>query len=385
MRTVEAMEKVLRGKRLRPNTIKNYRKAFTSLAEFSDEWPGASEVINEWESSLVNYSDSTVRLFFTLISAGAKYLKKVYKLPNPCEDAERVKVAKKKRRYFNPVELVAIIKACLDEYELLLILTLIDSACRIGELAGLSGKDVGDGYIDVVGKTGERRYRLDSRMCQRLRVFAGGDDKPVFKHRNGGFFRDGNALAVRARRIAVRAGLEGERLGVHTIRHSAASLMAQKTGQALIIKALLQHDDIGTSMRYIHDVDNLVVQSDEYSPLKVLGERYSEHAKSDGGVSQLVLADGEGKGSSSLVPVVSGLAEVRGALTDELFPVIPAGIAVRTVLKDDDLSVIREAFIFYARYNDDNLVSRARQLLRRMMRKGGSEFYARNKAKVGVR
>ena len=66
--------------------------------------------------------------------------------------------------------------------------------------------------------------------------------------------------------------------GVHTLRHSAASLVAQESGQALIVKALLQHDDINTSMGYIHDVDELVIRDDKYSPLRILGKRFAEGA-----------------------------------------------------------------------------------------------------------
>jgi site-specific recombinase XerC len=369
---MEVLEVVLKGKRLRPKTQKNYRMAFVSLAKFSEEFPVDSVVINEWIASLSGYEDGTVRCWFAFINAGGKYMKKVFKVVNPCEDAERPKVHKKRRRYFAPAELVAIIRACSTDYELLLVLTLIDSACRIGELIGLKGKDVGDGFIDVSGKTGQRRYRLNPKVCERLKVLAGGDNEPVFRHDSGGFYPSGDGLGHRVRRIAERAGLTGARLGVHTIRHSSASLIAKEFREALVVKALLQHDDLKTSMGYIHDVEDGVVRDEKYSPLRLLAEQYGESKQG------VLLPDGSSAPSTALVPAGSaGLVAVEGAeLAGDLFPEVKAGVAVRTVLREDDLLLIRKAFMFYAQYNDGNEVSRARLLMRRMLRKGGSERYS---------
>ena len=50
----------------------------------------------------------------------------------------------------------------MSHFEWCLILTLIDSTCHIGELVNLDGGHVGDSWIDTKGKTGQRRYRLDT-------------------------------------------------------------------------------------------------------------------------------------------------------------------------------------------------------------------------------
>ena len=142
MKTLEVLEKVLKGKRIKFDTQRHYRDALGSLARHSEEWPVSSVVINEWVGSLKGYSDMTVRNWFNFVNSAGKYMKKAYKLDNPCEDADRPKVSKKRRRYFTAFELVKIIKACRFEQDKVLILTLIDSTCRVGELAGLGAKDV---------------------------------------------------------------------------------------------------------------------------------------------------------------------------------------------------------------------------------------------------
>jgi hypothetical protein len=178
-----------------------------------------------------------------------------------------------------------------------------------------------------------------------------------------------------------RAGIEGKKVGVHTIRHSSASLVAQESGEALIVKALLQHDDIKTSMVYIHDVDDMVIKDDKYSPLRLLGKRYGEAHPGEVEAKRLMVTGGQGGESMALIPIGGeGLVEVEGvSLVGDLFPEVKDGIVVRSVLKFEDLLLIREAFVFFARYHDGNNVTKARVLMRRMLRKGGSEFYLKGK------
>ena len=167
--------------------------------------------------------------------------------------------------------MVRIVRACDGESEELLIGTLIDSACRIGELAGVTSGDVGDGYILLIGKTGQRRYRLAQVFCDRMRKFAEGG-QPVFPDKyHPGRSASVAALSQRVRFIIKKAGVSGKKLGPHTIRHTSASLVASEKGSALMVKAILQHDDIETSMEYIHDVEDKLQQ--EVSPLQLLGDR----------------------------------------------------------------------------------------------------------------
>ncbi|MGB5924884.1 MAG: tyrosine-type recombinase/integrase [Dehalococcoidia bacterium] len=381
MKTLEVMEKVLKGKRLKANTQRHYREALGSLAQYSEDWPVSGVIINEWLASLEGYADSTIKMWFDCVNAAGKYVLKAYKIANPCAEAERPKVSKKRRRYFTVDEMVAIIKACVNDFELALVMTLIDSACRIGELVDLRGGDVGDGFINVAGKTGQRRYRLDVRLCEKLRDMAGGEDKPVFKNRFGRFYQDGDGLGHRVRYIVERAGIKGKKIGVHTIRHSSASLVASVGMKPLVVKALLQHDDVNTSMVYIHDVEDLIIGTDEYSPLKLVEKRYKEAHSGEVEGEQLRLSDGQfGDESVALVPVSGEVVDAGGVdvLVSDMFPEIPDGIVVRTLLKYEELMLVRKIFMWYASYNPGNSdAARVRELMKRMLRKGGSEFYAK--------
>ena len=93
--------------------------------------------------------------------------------------------------------------------------------------------------------------------------------------------------------------------------------------------------------------------------------------------------DGQsGAESVAVVPVSREI--VAGADIDDLvgymFPKIRDGVAVRTVLRYEDLLRMRKVFVWYAWNNPgDNDVAWARELMKRMLRKGGSERYASKK------
>jgi len=237
MKTLEVLEKVLKGKRISKDTERHYRDALGSLAKYSEEFPVSGVVVNEWLGSLEGYADATVRNWFNFVNSAGKYIEKisgvnrrgVAKVVNPCRNADRPKVEKKRRRYFTAGEVVRIIKACRFEQDKVLILVLIDSTCRIGELAGLSIGQVGESWLDLRGKSGERRYRCDKAICDKLKEL-GANGEPIFRSRSGGE-ADVVSLKHRVRRVIKEAGITGSKLGAHSLRHSGASLVAQETVQ----------------------------------------------------------------------------------------------------------------------------------------------------------
>jgi integrase len=358
VKTVEVLEKVLKGKRIKADTVRHYRDALGSLAKYSEDWPVSGVVINEWLGSLKGYSDTTVRNWFNFVNSAGKYMKKAYNLDNPCESANRPKVAKKRRRYFTAYELAKIIRACRFEQDKVLILTLLDSTCRIGELAGLEGKNVGEVWIDVKGKTGERRYRCDELICRELRRLGEGG-QPIFRGRDG---KKASVVSLkhRVRRVIKEAGITGSKLGPHTLRHSGASLVAQETGSALAVKALLQHDKIDTSMEYIHDAEDIIQQ--RISPLRLIGEKMFGAM---GEMKQLAMVSDNG---SDLVEGEE--VDVVNDFLDEQFREITEDMVVRSQFKASDLRLIRRAFIGYIRSGvDDGDEARCKDLFRRMLRR----------------
>ena len=94
------------------------------------------------------------------------------------------------------------------------------------------------------------------------------------------------------------------------------------------------------------------------------------------------MPDGISGESTALVPV-RGQAVGESSIDDlvgDMFPKILEGVAVRTVLKYEDLVLMRKILVWYASYDrSSNDAVRARELMKRMLRKGGSERYSNRK------
>jgi hypothetical protein len=90
----------------------------------------------------------------------------------------------------------------------------------------------------------------------------------------------------------------------------------------------------------------------------------------------LQLPDGLSGGESVTVVPASREIVAKADIDDlvgDMFPKIREGVAVRTLLKYEDLMLIRKIFVWYARYNSgDSDVAKAREIMKRMLRKGGS-------------
>ena len=168
---------------------------------------------------------------------------------------------------------------------------------------------------------------------------------------------------MRVIRICRRAGLKGEKLGPHTLRHSSASLVAADTKNVMAVKAFLQHDNIQTSMIYVHDVEEEILKG--ISPLKLVADRIS-----DGEMFTQKQLPEKGAEDGGDIEVVDG--DGVDDLLVEMFPEIGEGVAIRPLLKTEDLMLIRRGFMEMAvreRYSGD--VGRARELMKRMLRRVG--------------
>jgi integrase len=355
VRTLDVLKKVVAGKRMSLASKANYEAVFVSLNKKYEDFPTKSVEVNEWLVSLEGYADTTVRLWFSLLREACKYMEDNYELPNPCKILKVPKVRKHKRRYFSVDEIGKILQACRNEEEIALIMTLIDSSCRIGELANLMVRDIGDGWIDVKGKTGEKRYRLDNRICEVLKRIGSNGDGKIYKVSSSG-------LSMKVIRICRRAGITGRKLGPHTLRHSSASLVASETKNVMAVKALLQHERLDTSMIYIHDVEDALQKS--ISPLELVANRIGR----DSQVKMLPEGrDGEIEGEYKEV------SDVKDEVDDmmlEMFPVIEDGIEVRPLLRSKDLRLMRNAFLALVdngKYSCE--VGEAQALMKRVMRK----------------
>jgi integrase/recombinase XerD len=381
MKTSVLWQKYQNSKRLANTTFARYQIVVNRLDEISDEFPLSGIEVNEfikYLESKYHLNDESLKTAYQVINALGNFQDRYYEIKNPCKKAEKIHRKKKSRRYFSPQEIGQIIARCYTDYDRALILTLIDSACRIGELIQLKGSDVLENQIKVVGKTGERTYRLDPRLCIILKDLAGSNESYVFKHivRNGKRNEPDNntifsdepstraSLTQRVRNLMIEAGITGKKIGAHTLRHTSASIVGIESGSALIVQSLLQHDDIKTSQIYMHDVqDKLALK---YSPLQLLSDKLN--AGTDPNIKQHPLMIPEHPQSASTEPVTDAKDNID-VLIESSFQEVPPHISIRPKLDSDDLNLIRRAFIAVSQNGALTDGNSARQLFRRILRR----------------
>ena len=129
----------------------------------------------------------------------------------------------------------------------------------------------------------------------------------------------------------------------------------------MAVKAFLQHDNIQTSMVYIHDVEEEIQKG--ISPLKLVADRITD----DSMFKQKQLPEGMIINSEE-----ETISDEVDELIVEMFPDIDEGVSVRPMLKTEDLKLIRKGFMemtIRGRYSAD--AGKARELMKRMMRRVG--------------
>jgi len=175
--------------------------------------------------------------------------------------------SKAQRRHFTVEEIGRILSAAGEPYQTFYWLA-VETGMRAGELCGLTMGDVDfdRGRIRVRqsvwhGKIGEpktgnatRSFALSAMLLERLRTRAAGWSKPdelLFKTRNGTPW-DAGLLVKRKLRPLLRS-LEIPEAGLHSFRHSNASMMDALAVPMKVRQQRLGHSDIRLTMNvYTH-------------------------------------------------------------------------------------------------------------------------------------
>lgn len=141
---------------------------------------------------------------------------------------------------------------------------------RIGEALRLNVEDAGRPKTDIVVKgwtqEGEKRERIKTvyfpktireHLARFIRIKGkGGEDvepeAPLFMSREG--TRLSSRQAQREfKRWMKEAGIEGQ-LTPHALRHTAATKLLRRTGNAKLVQRYLGHSDVATTLRFYVDV-----------------------------------------------------------------------------------------------------------------------------------
>ena len=200
-------------------------------------------LIDAWIATLRsdNYKENTIRLKLA-------YLSKMLRIAHVNGALTKVPIIKRPKekmtrtRFILPDEEQKLVNALLvNEWivEARCVIILLDTGMRVSELYRVARQDVSSGHLHIWQTKNDqpRTIPLTPRAEQALQEVLGVIPHPrVFRYRFG-----------RACEIADLSGVT-----IHTLRHTCASRLVQRTGDLLMASKWLGHSDLSTTRRYAH-------------------------------------------------------------------------------------------------------------------------------------
>jgi integrase len=157
-------------------------------------------------------------------------------------------------RWLSGEEEARLLAACRPALRRLLTVA-VNTGCRAGELRALKWGDVNQ-ELRIVrveqSKSGQRRevpLNATAEAAIGERPAGATDADAVFLSEHGRPWLERN-LCARVESAVKRAGLAG--VTAHTMRHTAASRIVQRTGSLIAVRDLLGHSSLAMAARYSH-------------------------------------------------------------------------------------------------------------------------------------
>lgn len=219
---------------------------------------------------------STLRIFFKYLTSQIHLLE-----TNPAEMLESPKVKQALPKHLTleeSLDLLNVVEGPYKERDYCILTLFLNCGMRLSELCGLNVTDIrSDGTLRLLGKGNKERMVYLNDACRRAL-----DDYLAVRPAEGILYTDRNALFISRnnRRISnktvqyvvkknlERAGLGGQGLSTHKLRHTAATLMYQHGNADIrVLKDILGHSNLGTTQIYTHISNTQIKNAIENNPL----------------------------------------------------------------------------------------------------------------------
>lgn len=185
--------------------------------------------------------------------------------------------------------LIESIEGIHKERDQAIITLFLNCGLRLSELANIKLEDIQGDTLRVIGKGNKERTVYLNKACLRaierylqIRPTEGIKDEKIL-------FLSQQKKGISKRTIQhlvkmhlKKAGLNDEKLSVHKLRHTAATLMYQY-GHVDIraLQQILGHENISTTQIYTHIDDEQLRQASQKNPLASLGEEAENYHKEE--------------------------------------------------------------------------------------------------------
>ena len=190
-------------------------------------------------------------------------------LSNPCAELSPLPRRRRSRRVLTVEEVNRLLAAANNERDRALLLVILDCGLRLDEVANMRRAYIRDGWLLVQGKVGDRQVPVSDELTSTSQSL--GEADHVWVGRFGkALTRHGIQMAYK--RAFVRAGINGPKQGAHTLRHTFATMYLRAGGGIRHLQAILGHQDIETTMLYVHLAGRVVLADHaRYSPIRTMG------------------------------------------------------------------------------------------------------------------
>ena len=247
--TVDAVKAFIRSKKtegVSKRTVEGYYSYFKPFIFKYPTLPLKVEQIEDFLDSL-KVDQETRWSYNKELKALYHYLERRKKIPKDLFEFPRVKVSRKVRRVLTEDDLRRLFQFTENLQEMAVLTTLIDSKVRASELVSLDRENVFPDHIVVDAKGGgQRQVPISPDTYDMLIQLA--PNGPLFRLYGKRMRREYLRLIVR--RLMERAGLKGEKLGPHILRHSASVQHMMAGGDLLSLKEELGHTTTRQTEKY---------------------------------------------------------------------------------------------------------------------------------------
>ena len=294
------------------DTFKNDERVLARLVLYCRTLPASFSQIGKVLGNPKEYSGATRRLHYTVLHGffswkGVKDLG----LDNLLDQIKKPKAGKSRRRVFTTAEMMKLVDAALTPMDQALILFLLDTGVRIGEVVGMQLSDIGAGHVWVTGKSDRHSVRTSPEMEQILRDQAN-ESGDIWWDENGPLSL--GQIRYRYDRTVKAAGLTGKKLGPHTIRHSFATTWLRQKGGEFQLQKQLGHADLSTTQKYEHLIDEDVAEAQKLAaPTAVLGLFGASDSTGCTNEDETAIPDGIGPDGPPLVVTRANIAAMVAA------------------------------------------------------------------------
>lgn len=268
---IQNMQRQIELKGYSPATKRNYVQTFTAfLLHFDGRNPGGIDKgsIEDYLLFLVRerrYSESSVH---GVMNAIKFYYEAVLRRPKEWFDVYRPKKPEQNPRFFNKDEVTAILNATANLKHKAILMLCYSAGLRVSEVVSLRVRQVDSKrmclYIEDAKGKKDRVAPLSATLLVVLReyfrqyrpkdmLFEGEKPGAQYSTRSVQLILD----AAKKRAGVIKPG------SVHALRHSFATHLLDKGTDVTMIQKLLGHNDIKTTLRYLHvtNRDLLDIQS----------------------------------------------------------------------------------------------------------------------------